>query len=508
MSCATRILAAVVAGSVCLASQLAVANAKTLTPRVPLPKTPIRVTAATGDCSNLQLIVKFRDHALARALETGRVELGGQGDSAVINGVIEAFGLSLVQLILIPQDTLDSLERRAAERSGAEQPDLAGMMRVVVPEPTPWRLEAVGEALQSLDEVEFAHVQVLGAPPPGDIPPTTPDLVPMQTYRAPDPGMNIEYASSHGATGAGIRLSDCEYGWRASHEDLVDTNLNPEPGQTPHPDVTTNGWDEHGTAAIGISAAPVNGYGIDGAVVDAPIYTYPEWTVEDDFRRVTAITNAIAASAPGDVVLLEMQEDGDGGGYGPAELDPAVWTVVKAGTDAGVVVVAAAGNGSQNLDSTPYAPYMARGDSGAIIVGAGSPDATHTLLWFSTYGSRVNVQGWGDEVFTLGYGDFAAYGGDPDQRYTDDFGGTSSASAMVAAASVLIQGFALSETGAALEPLALRDLLVATGVPQQGGGGHIGPLPDLEAAFHAVVPSIFCDDFELGNTSPWSVTVP
>ena len=184
--------------------------------------------------------------------------------------------------------------------------------------------------------------------------------------------------------------------------------------------------------AVGISAAPGNGYGIDGTVEDAVIYTYPEWTVEAGYRRVTAITNAIAASEVGDVVLLEMQTTGDGGDYGPAELDPAVWTVVKAGSDAGVVIVAAAGNGSQDLDSPAYAPYMARGDSGAIIVGAGSPDAAHNRLGFSTYGSRVNVQGWGGAVFTLGYGHFATYGGDPNQRYTDYFSGTSSASAMVA----------------------------------------------------------------------------
>ena len=137
-------------------------------------------------------------------------------------------------------------------------------------------------------------------------------------------------------------------------------------------------------------------------------------------------------------MLLEMQTVGAGGGYGPAELDLAVWTVVKAGTDAGVVVVGAAGNGNQNLDSLSYVPYMNRGDSGAILVGAGSSDADHDKLWFSSYGSRVDVQGWGENVFTLGYGLFTSYGGDDRQSYTNDFGGTSSASPFIASACLLL----------------------------------------------------------------------
>jgi len=228
--------------------------------------------------------------------------------------------------------------------------------------------------------------------------------------------------------------------------------------------------------------------------------------VEEGPRRVTAIANAIADSSAGDVVLLEMQDLGVSG-YGPAELDASVFAVVKAGTDAGVVVVGAAGNGDQDLDAAGYAGYQAMGDSGAIIVGAGSSNANHDKLSFSTHGSRVDVQGWGGSVFTLGYGGFAQYGGDKNQRYTSTFSGTSSASPFVAAACCILQEWAVQVLGQPLEPTVLRQLLVDTGVPQ-GSGGHIGPFPDLEEAIN-VLPTIDFDPWEdLGNGKAGIAGVP
>ena len=307
----------------------------------------------------------------------------------------------------------------------------------------------------------------------------------MQTYPGSDPGLNMTAAWALGsARGAGIKIADCEYGYVAGHEDLC--NITMEPGQTIHPNVITFGWDEHGTAVFGEMISVDNLYGCTGLVPDAQGYFFTEWSVEEGLRRVTAIANAIASVDPGDVVVLEMQTTGPGGGFGPAELDPAVWTLVRNATDAGIVVVAAAGNGNQNLDSAVYAEYRGRGDSGAIIVGAGSSDLNHDKLSFSTYGSRVNVQGWGQNVFTLGYGSFAQHGGDKNQRYTSGFNGTSSATPFVASCAVALQSLAEQRLGRRLTPLELRDMLVRTGIPQ-GSGGHVGPFPDMVAAAAEIV---------------------
>lgn len=456
------------------------------TARAVLLKPPVELLSDTrsGHPLTSRLIVKFRDDLLVRSEAGSAVSLVGK-DLSPIQEVAAELGLSFSPLIRLPEQKLLDLQARAAELSGVAQPDLGGMMIVSLEVENAPAIVAAGQALGALDEVEFVHRQVLGVPPPADIPPWTPEHVGLQTYRGPDPGMNADYAWSLGITGEGIRLSDCEYGWVASHEDLEDIDIHPEPGQTIDPGVISNGWDEHGTAVLGETSGVVNEYGVSGMVPDADVYTYPEWTVEEGFRRVTAITNAIANSAAGDVVLLEMQTTGAGGGYGPAELNPAVWTVVKTGTDAGVIVVGAAGNGNQDLDSDAYEEYRGRGDSGAIIVGAGSADELHDKLSFSTHGSRVDVHGWGEAVFTLGYGYFAEYGGDKNQRYTSTFSGTSSASPFVASAAVAVQQAVVDGTGEPLSPEALRSLLMETGIPQ-GSGDPIGPFVNLQAALDAV----------------------
>ncbi len=481
---AQRIVVLIAAAALLLAASAA---GQDLAPRRLLPKAPVKaLTPPPGsmvvvDGPQHRLVVKFRDEVRARTSSGALISLAA-ADVSGAQGAAQTFGMIFSPLIDLSEERLQQLEERAAARSSVAQPDLAGILKVEMPGADPAQLEAAGEALQLLPEVEFAYIRTLGVPPPNDIPPTTPDYTDLQTYFGPDPGMDADYAWALGFTGEGIRLSDCEYGWNYAHEDLHKIDLHPEPNQTVDPAVPRS-WIEHGTSVVGQTTGDVNAYGINGMVPGAQVYTYPEYTVQaGGDRRVEAITAAIADSGVGDVVLLEMQTLGDGGGLGPAELDPDVWTVVKTGTDAGVIVVAAAGNGNQDLDSAPYAPYLARGDSGAIIVGAGSSDVNHDKLDFSTYGSRVNVQGWGEDVFTLGFPLDIEIGGDPNQRYTHFFGGTSGASPFVAAAAVALQDAADSP----LSPEDLRDLLVQTGIPQ-GAGGHIGPFVNLRAALDVVL---------------------
>jgi hypothetical protein len=456
------------------------AGDRPLAPRAPMLK-PDRVDRPAHEH---RLTVKFHDHIRARATDAGDlISLAGANldDLAAARAVHQMTFRPLIQL---PDETIAFIERRAARMSGLAQPDLAGMMIVNVAEES---IQAAADALLASPLTEWVYFEELTPPPPGavltpcsDIPPVTPSYVHLQTYRGPNPGLNMLAAwQEFDARGAGIRIADCEYGYNADHEDLCD--IIPEPGQTPHPNVISNGWDEHGTAVLGELVAEENAYGCTGLVPESEAYFFPEWTIEEGSRRVTAIANAIAAMDPGDIVLLEMQTSGPGGGYGPAELNPAVWQVTKAGTDGGVIVVAAAGNGNQDLDSGPYATYRSWGDSGAIIVGAGSANTAHNKLSFSTYGSRVNVQGWGQNVFTLGYGSYAEHGGDKNQRYTHQFSGTSSASPFVTAAAAAIQSVAQRDLGYRLLPLEMRELLIATGIPQ-GSGGHIGPFPNVHAA--------------------------
>jgi hypothetical protein len=131
-------------------------------------------------------------------------------------------------------------------------------------------------------------------------------------------------------------------------------------------------------------------------------------------------------------------------------------------------------------------------DSGAILVGAGAPPpGTHGQNWgpdrsrldFSNYGSAVDVQGWGREVTTTGYGDLQG-GVSEDTWYTDRFSGTSSASPIVVGALGCVQGAMRAGGGPPLTPAAARNLLRTTGSPQTDAPGRpatqrIGNRPDL-----------------------------
>merc|ERR1719282_460680 len=220
---------------------------------------------------------------------------------------------------------------------------------------------------------------------------------------------------------------------------------------------------DHGTASVGIALGS-DGFGIKGLANKADGYFFSELPASGRYNRARAVAAAVSKVQEGDVVLLEMQT---GDPYGPAELTQSIWDIVKMGADAGVVIVAAAGNGGANLDSSNYAAYRARGDSGSIIVGAGTP--SHSKASFSSYGSRVDVQAWGDwSVMTAGYGVCTGFSGSSTDgsRYTPSFSGTSSASAVTAAALTLFQSWALRELGAPLTPSRLRDILKYTGHPQ------------------------------------------
>lgn len=128
-------------------------------------------------------------------------------------------------------------------------------------------------------------------------------------------------------------------------------------------------------------------------------------------------------------------------------------------------------------------------DSGAIIVGAGqqpSSGVDRQREEFSSFGSRIDLQGWGSGVVTTGYGDLYLASdrpADPDFWYTGGFNGTSSAAAIVAGAVANLQGIALAQSGVPLPPLQIRTLLVLTGSPQSGNIAEpIGPRPNLRQA--------------------------
>lgn len=394
----------------------------------------------------------------------------------------EEYHLIFEKGIGISEEKLNELEQKAIELTGKGNSvaKLRNIVKVKIQNPTNERLLALAKKMEEFQKVEYCSLSSLEPiQPPSDIPPTTPNFEVNQTYIQANPGVNMAYAWSLNLTGAGIRVRDVEYGFNPGHEDLNERNVQIVPGADISPSVTTS-FSEHGTAVFGIVYGDKGAYGISGMAYGASeMMLAPEWQTSG-YNRVRAVTQAIANSAAGDIILYEMQATGAQGGFGPAEYSGAVWDLTKAATDAGIIIVAAAGNGAEDLDSDGYASYRNRGNSGAIIVGAGNNNVNHNRLSFSTFGARVDVQGWGTGVFSSGYGDAQQIGGDFNQYYTN-FSGTSSATPIVASCVIVLQSYYRSLTGNYMTPTQMKNLLQSTGIPQ-GSGGNIGPLPNMQAA--------------------------
>ncbi len=346
-------------------------------------------------------------------------------------------------------------------------------------------LYTIATQLETFKFVRYAELNSLTpiAPPSVDIPPVTPNYLQQQTYIQANPGVNMQYAWNQGVFGQGIRVRDVEYGMSLTHEELTDSKFsNANPINT----AVDPGWVDHGTATAGVIAAHNGNYGITGMQHGISEFkVFPEYTTSG-YSRLGAVVAAVNQSLAGDVIIYEMQTGGaaatsDDPNYAPAEYVNSIWDITHAATSAGIHIVAAAGNGNQNLDSPAYQNYMNRGDSGAIIVGAGSSTISHARLSFSTYGQRVNLQGWGMNVLTSGYGDHALLGNDPNQSYTQ-FNGTSSATPVVAGCVIALLSRAKA-SNVTLTPTEVKNILVTTGFTQGINANEpIGPLPNMQAA--------------------------
>ena len=357
-------------------------------------------------------------------------------------------------------------------------------------------LYRLADQLEQYDFVRYAELNPLTPiqPPFIDIPPTTPNYQQSQNYIQVNPGVNMQYAWNRGIYGQGIRVRDIEYGMSVTHEELTDPKFS---NQLPISSLVSPSWLDHGTATAGVVAAHNGNYGVTGMQHGISEFkVFPEYTTSG-YNRLFAINSAISASVAGDVILYEMQTGGvnsttNSPNYVPAEYVNSIWDVTKAATSAGIHIVAAAGNGDQNLDHTSYLSYKNRGDSGALMVGAGSSNTTHSRLSFSTYGQRVNVQGWGMNVLSAGYGDYALLGNDPNQSYTL-FSGTSSATPVVASCVIALLARA-KQSNYNLSPAEIRTILISTGIAQGGNTAqNIGPLPNMMSALN------YLDNYLLSN---------
>jgi serine protease len=393
----------------------------------------------------------------------------------------------------LAEEQLNAQREEAQRISGRALANLN--LYFVLPIPPGILAAQIAAQLNTLPDIEFADLAPVPFPAPAGS--NTPDFSNDQLYKnLPPQGIGVlDPVKAPGSDGNGMTFADVEYSWQQDHEDLNIPNVPVLSSGTPL-DYYHN--TDHGTAVLGEIIGLKNSYGITGIAPAAKVKLAPTYTQENGYDPANAIFMAYNALQPGDVIVVEQQypvcgrAECDGttqGGCGPLEGGKKQFhDAIANATALGRIVVEAAGNGNVNLDDAETCKKdfdRATNDSGAIIVGAGNP-TSHARMGFSSYGMRLDVQGWGDQVTTTGYG--AAFNPGPIQRrYTRSFDGTSSATPIVAAAILAIQGRLKACHLPLATPAQMRQALTTTGTPQPASDpGHIGPLPQIAAALSAL----------------------
>jgi len=394
-------------------------------------------------------------------------------------------------------------EAGAADMSQA-MPTLSQYYLVEMPEEATFEMAlAKLQVLQGNPSVHLAYMEPIYSPAAV---PDTDDFTALQLYLNPSPqGIDALYSQGiSGGTGLNIRVIDIEQGWTLGHEDLnISSSSLIDSSNSQEPD-----WVEHGTAVLGTIAALKNNYGVTGVAPDA------ELKMVSDLNRplADAINLAATKARTGDILVIPLQALGPYSGLTctcseeecarfesiPVEYWQANYDAIYAATQAGVIVVEAAGNGGMNLRDDRYNGLFKRAtrDSGAILVGAGDNTVNHAPLCSANYGNRIDLQGWGQGIVTTGYGDLPYKAGEPpfgtdhNRYYTALFGGSSGATAMVAGAAASLQGVA-KKRGFMLSPGDLRSVLKSTGSAQATSTDRpIGPLPNLRRAIEENLPNV------------------
>jgi len=370
-----------------------------------------------------------------------RVASSVGADVTPLSEVLVSENITLQPLFgLSEKRILDRTASLAAE-TGEEFPDLSGYYHIEAPDD---RLDDLAESLDQLDAVEAAYIK-----PPGELPMATnegiedlndiqpkaeeppvatPDFTSRQIYlNAAPAGIDARYAwTISGGRGAGVKIIDCEWGWRFTHEDLLQNSMGVVVGTSlsyssdPTANTDANRAVNHGTAVVGEIGGDRNAFGIIGICPDASVGA-ASFVSKPSAQTIREAADKLRA---GDIILLEIHRAGprfnfqgrsDQQGYIAIEWWPDDFAAIRYAVNKGIIVVEAAGNGRQDLDDALYDtrpagfpaswrnPFNpANPSSGAVVVGAGSPPpGTHgrdhgpdrSRLGFSNYGQRVDCQG-------------------------------------------------------------------------------------------------------------------
>jgi len=262
---------------------------------------------------------------------------------------------------------------------------------------------------------------------------------------------------------------DDQYGW-----DFVANNSDPLPK-------FDSGWTEvamnHGTIVAGVAAAAGNNStGVAGVAWQArlmPIRVLNGKGVGDTVTVAKGINYAITNHA--DIINLS---------FVGSESDPALEGAITRAYQAGILVVAAAGNEQQagvDMDKQPQYPVCNDGLNGENqVIGVAAVDDIDKRAEFSNYGSRcIDLAAPGVKIYST---EFVSKDNKKFQEYYGGFwSGTSVAAPLVSGSLALLKA-----AYPRLSPSQLRDVLIASAdeinIVNSAVSGKIGRRLNLKAA--------------------------
>lgn len=209
-----------------------------------------------------------------------------------------------------------------------------------------YNLKEIIEILEQHPDIEYIQTIPIQPIKPPNITNIMPDFTNHQHYlKTPKKlrnvheikGLGIWDAWEQKAYGQGVQLADIEWDFNFAHHDLSTTNIT---ALLPFNEKTDQA--DHGTAVAGLIIGKNDGKGITGLAHKLDMfYAISELTC----GRIDAIIASKRILHEGDIVLYEMQTICEHQAYVPADYEIHVWEATRALTDAGIIVIMAAGNG-------------------------------------------------------------------------------------------------------------------------------------------------------------------
>jgi len=361
-----------------------------------------------------ELVIMFKKDA----------EVSVDKKSAIKSPVIEAGEIKKLQKIL-KKDTLQlkSVFGKLAKKSRIPKPAQSIYDELKIDPKSFFSVSSEIEDLHAMqkeligkDFVEAAYIKPAAEEPDAEDW-NTADFTGSQGYLDAAPnGIDARFAwNMSGGRGEAVEIIDMEQGFNLHHRDLPENFGGLIQGNNRASSI------DHGTAVLGVLGADDNGRGVTGISHNSQLRAISHNGVGTSQTIIDAADELNA----GDFILLEVHRpgpaaNGDGqDGYIAIEWWPDDFAAIVYATSKGIIVVEAAGNGAEDLDAEIYNkpdagfpsswknPFnKSNPQSGAVIVGAGSPNSgsDRTILSFSNWGSRVDAQGWGSGVATTAYG--------------------------------------------------------------------------------------------------------